>query len=585
MRPRQWVAGMSVPALRRAIPILRPRRQLSRRSRLDLLAALGAAQPPPGIGTGLARRRVDGPVPACPACRVADEEVRRWFFFYETETNADESVKDRLVAAGGLCSNHTRRLLDHGPATSWLATGLFDLLLRDARDRPRGVTAARRTTRCPVCETVDARVRDLFVMLVAALDHPRDVAAAAQIADAYRAGAGMCVPHAQVFLHGLGSTAAVATPATAELVASVLADRLATTPDLAAPIVTGDDTDASHRAKLRAAAAPAVLAADATARHDGLDQRIAALLTRSSCPICTARVVTTWRMLDWIGSGRALPPPPDAAAAGAASPRTGQDRPYRPGEASAPPRTWRAGVWRPPLVRQGGRPVPRPSSGAGSREEFSGLCAHHIADLIAADGQGGWLSEPVATVVRSAAARWRTWASAVARGAAADKGWEGDRLTVPVEPTSAACLVCRYVARAAERELRLMLVVGADPSRTDEITRSHGPCQRCRQAYGGRALPGWPAWEQAATARTAELALELDEARHRDTFLARWDVGGSILSAWRKGPTRLDGMALGPSLPEPVPSPLGDRRPPPVDADGPSADQPITAPWTPESEG
>lgn len=542
----------------------------------------GAAVPARFTPTGLARRRADGPVPACPACRVADEEVRRWFFFYESETNADESVRDRLIASAGLCSAHTRRLLDHGPAASWLATGLFDLLLHDARDHrqpPSGRTTQPSRTRrgrwapCPVCDAVQARVDDLFAMLISALDDAGNTERAAEVADAYRAGAGLCVSHARAFLRGVGSRAGLSSPPTAELVASVLADRLATTPDLAAGIVTGDDTDAAIRARLRTDSAEAVLREDARVRRSGLTDRIEALLARACCPICAARVTTTWRLLDWISSGRALPSE-SADTPSEAGDRYGDARSGPPtGELrSGPPRTWRAGTWRPALGRSEGRPVNRPHVDTRGRDQLAGLCASHIADLIAADGSGGWLSQPVATVVRLSAARWRTWATAVARSAATYEGWDGDRPQPPVDTGGLSCLVCREVSRSAEREMSLLLVLGADPARTADIQRSHGPCQRCRTAVGVAPISNaWRAWERSAAARTAELAFEIEGARHRDTWTARWDVADAELSVWRRAPARLDGMVFGPPSPAERASPVTDVSP--TDSSDPGARQ------------
>jgi len=599
---------------------------LSRRSRQDLLAALGVPQPDRAGGSiAFLRRRVGGEEPGCPACRVADEETRRWFFFYETETNADETLRERLVAAGGMCAPHTRRLMDQGASSSWLGKSLFDLLVRDARAHPHGAPG-RRSEPCPVCAAVQGRVEDLLAMLASALVPQRGAVptgrgpgapdangwdtdgwdaggwdtggwetgegevrgpvagqvaardrtaagvpratppdlAVQEVVAAYRAGTGLCVPHTREFV----STAPARATA---LVAEVLADRLATTPELAAGLLTGDDTDAPARARLRAAAAPGVLRADATARRAGLPDRIEALLARPSCPVCAARDTTTWRLLDWIGSGRALPT------------RTAQDRVESDGprvpDAGQPAFPKSTG---PALVRRdGGRPRARPATGAGVRDQLAAVCADHLADLVRSDGDGGWLSEPVATVVRLAAARWRDAATAAAGGAAAggavaggglpiapgeagtvgsaartdgSRGWSRPRTAAQLLTPTTACLVCTQAAQAADREVVLLRLVGADPARSARVAASHGPCQRCRAVVTGpTGSEAGLSWDRAATARVAELAFELTDALRQDSWTARWDVRGAELSAWRRAPARLDGAVLGPPPSDPSP--------------------------------
>lgn len=556
-----------------------PRRELTRRSRSDLLAALGVPQPEPARGSvAFLRRRPDGAEPGCPACRVADEESRRWFFFYETETNADEALRERLVAAGGMCPVHTRHLIEQGPAASWLARSLFELLVRDVREHPREV-AVRRAQRCPVCVAVDGRVTDLLGLLAAgiapggrpgdgwtadgedwdtaaesadgaaqnwdtavedvgtAVDDPRS----RDIVAAYRAGAGLCVPHARRFVAG-------ASPAASALVTAVLADRLATTPELAVAVVAGDDPDAAARARLRTVAAPGVLAADAAARRAGLPQRIEALLQRPCCPVCAARETATWRLLDWIGSGRALPTD-DADAEGA-----GGAVPVGPGGA-VPADVVGPGGQVPALERRGGRPT-RARAGVanqGMREQLAALCPTHLTDLVQADGGGGWLSEPVASVVRIAAARWRAAAAAASGAALVGPGrsvrYPGRTVAELMTPRT-SCPVCASSAQAAAREVTLMHLVGADPARALAVARSHGPCQRCRSVVAGPgAGPAGHPWEQAAASRTAELGFELAESLRQGSWTARWDVHGAEMSAWRRAPSRLDGAVLGPPPP------------------------------------
>ena len=513
---------------------------LSRRSRQQLLAALGVRLPDRDGGSiAFLRRRDDGIDPPCPACRVADEETRRWFFFYETETNADTSVRGRLTASHGFCAAHTRRLLDAGTTASWLASSLFALLVDDAlTDLPepnRGRIGAP-SAPCPVCASVWDRVGETLTVLAGCLDTGSSTADA-EVVDAYSAGTGLCVPHARRFLSTAPASAVVT-------VAAQLADRLAATPEEAAPLLTGDDTDAPARERLRASAAPGVLDGDATARRAGLDRRIGALLDRPCCPVCAARTTAAWRLLDWIRSGAAAGRGTGAAddshadADADADADSDRDAPDidRHGGLPVPPR--------PMLVRRDGRPPVRPNPVAsGVRQQLSSLCPTHLADLVAADGAGGWLSSPVATVVRLTAARWREAASALADPDAPRRHRAEDPLA-----SRTSCPVCAGAAEAAQREVALLALVGADPARGPAVLRSHGPCRRCRPRVAALGAPG-AGWVAATRARTAELVFELTEARRQRGWAARWDVAGDELTAWQRAPGHLDGAVLGPPPP------------------------------------
>lgn len=545
------------------------RQPVSRRSRQQLLAALGVEFPTPARGSvAFLRRRPLGLDARCPACRVADEETRRWFYFFETETSGDTAVRNRLLAAQGLCAAHTRRLLGQGASASWLCSSMFGLLVTDAAERP--LPAPDHSTPpapCPVCAVVDAVVVDLLELLAGCLDTSGPTADD-EVALAYRRGAGLCVPHATRFLAG-------ALPDAVRLVAAQLAERLATTPELAADVVTGDDPDAPARHRLRAAAAPGVLAADAAARGESLDARVAALLSRPCCPTCAARATAQWRILAWLRSGAAVPD--DPAAAGDLSDPTaatnpsaainppavteaGTDPPAGPHQAAGdqastavggpswdePDRFGRSG---PALVRRGGRPLPRPGrTAAGVRSQLASVCPRHLGDLVADDGAGSWLTAPVATVVRLGAARWREAATNLAadqtRRHPAD-----DPMRAP-----ATCLVCAAGDEAYDRELRLLALLGVDPARVEDVVRSHGPCQRCRPRVVALGPPG-QLWDRAAARRTAALAFEFTEAVRQRGWSARWDVPGAELSAWRRAPSRLDGAVLGPPPVEQLPTP------------------------------
>lgn len=493
--------------------------QLSGRTRSDLLDALDRCAGRPEGGGRRPVRTVQFLRPpavpdhlGCVACAVADEETRRWFFFFETETNHDPDVRGRIRVARGLCAPHTRRLLGSTSAAAWLARGVFADLLGDAaRGWPQGGRAAgggpRRAGRrgpadCPVCRSVADRVRDILNVLSAALGD-----GSSPTVGAYRAGSGLCLPHARRFLTGAGSAAAV-------VVADHLHSALSVAPEQALAVLLGGDDDAPARARIRAEHADAVLAAAAAARRESFGARVAHLTAQPCCPVCAARDRAGWRLLDWLG-GR-------GGGAGVA-----------PGATS--------GVTGEP----GGRSREEPDAPA-MREQLTAVCPIHLADLARADGGGAWLSAPVATVARLAATRARE--SAVVVATAAGRGVAGPALhalAVSSGPRM-SCPVCAWSAEAAAREVDLLRLVAGDPRWTGEITSAHGLCARCLPGLAdGPAGP----WSTTFATRARQLSFELAEAVRTDSWSSRWDVRGAEMSSWRRAPFLLDGAVLGPRPP------------------------------------
>jgi len=450
----------------------------------------------------------------CVACAAADAETRRWFFFLETETNHDEGVRSRIRAAGGLCPPHTRRLLA-STAAPWLARGVFDDLIADLlRGRQPGrwsmdpghrlhrLAPRRRHRRaplqapCPVCWSVADRVRDTLRVLDEAV---RPGAAAAEVAAAYRAGPGLCVTHARQLI-------VTASPGATRLVAGRLAAALAVPPEEAVAVLTGGDDDAPARAAVRDRHGPVVLEAAAAARRASFAARVAHLTDQPCCPLCAARDRATWRLLDWLAG--------------------------------------RAG---------GGGDQERPDA-RGMREQLAGICAVHLSDLVVADGGGAWLSGPVATVVRLAAARWRETGLDLESAARSSVAATASRDRIPAAARLRAlaasfgprmsCLVCSYSAQAVDRELQLLQLVAADTRLAEAVRDAHGLCARCVAGLGADSP-----WARFFAERARQLGFELTDAARADSWTARWDVRGSERSSWQRAPFLLDGAVLGPRPP------------------------------------
>ncbi|MGH3425025.1 MAG: hypothetical protein ACRDO8_09865, partial [Nocardioidaceae bacterium] len=147
----------------------------------------------------------------------------------------------------------------------------------------------------------------------------------------------------------------------------------------------------------------------------------------------------------------------------------------------------------------------------------------------------GGVTEPVAAVIDYNAG---LWAEQVARYG--DTG-DGRRIGQWL-----GCHVCDLRAKAEDRERRLLGLLAAHPAYADRIPAAHGVC--LRHALVPRTdLP--PAWRQVLRARLGLLTFELEEARRKAGWDARWEVHGAEMAAWSRAPNLLDGRILGPSAP------------------------------------
>lgn len=224
----------------------------------------------------------------CPVCVEAEEWAAAWFASYQSETNADPAMKVRLSRSLGLCTAHTRRLLDTGPAASWLAGGLFAEVTRAGLQRFTGGPAGR-AEQCPPCAAADRRVTSLLELLRTSLAHH------AAIRDAYAAGSGVCLRHLAGLVTG-------APPAVTRLAADRAVRTLEAGPAEATGALAGADPDLRRRAERWAPHREAVLRAEEQAARRSTAALVELMLTTPACPVCTASQRAQWRLLDWLGS-------------------------------------------------------------------------------------------------------------------------------------------------------------------------------------------------------------------------------------------------------------------------------------------
>lgn len=309
-----------------------------------------------------------------------------------------------------------------------------------------------------------------------------------EIAAAYASGDGFCLSHGLAVLRS-------GRAASGRLVAEVLTERLAGTDGAALPILTGSDPDLSRRARMRADRSGA-LPPEEAARRSGQEAYLALLLDSACCPLCAAPDRTGWRYLDW-------------------------------------------------LAENGGQ--------AAQLRRAAILCPTHLADL--ATTAAGGVTEPVATMIDYNAGLWveqleryrdpRGGPRGGPHGGPHDGRRDGSRDGRRIGQWL-RCHVCDLRAGAEARERRLLGLLAAHPAYADRIAATHGVCLRHALAPGTDPPP---AWRHVVRARLGLLTFELEEARRKAGWEARWEVRGAEMAAWSRAPSLLDGRVLGPATP------------------------------------
>jgi hypothetical protein len=204
----------------------------------------------------------------CLACNARDEALERYVTWFAIESHAEPATLAGLRGSLGFCPPHARRLLAVPRADAALRTP-YSAIVRAARallDDP--ATAAQ----CPACAVVDGAELRSLQRLVDELGD-RDVAAA------YGAGDGLCLPH-------LEATLRFAPFATARTLAAPLAD--------AEELRFGSDPDANARAACRARVP------QPTRQSATTIERLIERLEHDACPTCLAAGRAERRYLTWL---------------------------------------------------------------------------------------------------------------------------------------------------------------------------------------------------------------------------------------------------------------------------------------------
>ena len=152
--------------------------------------------------------------PGCLICREAVDCLRRYYFWFLNEKYAEISTVERLRRARGFCPRHTRHLLEYRSPDRTSLVGEY--VLRSCADWLRALKAEpapeRRGTRedgrpslgylapsasCPACEQ-EHETQGLYAQVLV------DCLAEADIARAFHASDGICLPHFLAAAHVAG---------------------------------------------------------------------------------------------------------------------------------------------------------------------------------------------------------------------------------------------------------------------------------------------------------------------------------------------------------------------------------------------
>jgi hypothetical protein len=212
---------------------------------------------------------------ACPACSFVAEARRSFFSWFVSENHSAASVQADLRASLGMCSVHSRRLMeDPGPGpimTTVVREGLAGALSRLRDQTPIGP--------CPVCHAMSRALDDARHLVLGALEHEAE-------ARRYGEHAGLCLDHV-LALDG------AANPTSMKLVAQRLLEGLcsADTPT-ALELLAGADDDVSRRALWRGRLSEPLVVSSTV-------EQLCARLGASACPVCVAAGLGERRYLDW----------------------------------------------------------------------------------------------------------------------------------------------------------------------------------------------------------------------------------------------------------------------------------------------
>lgn len=418
--------------------------------------------------------------PGCVLCRTRDAVEDTWLRWFAIETHGDAETLSALHDSVGFCPAHTRRVV--GLDNAAVVRRPWEFVLRSAIARAMALVDGqppRPAAPCPACAVVMERVTAENRFLLERLDH-------AGVRQQLRDNAGLCVRHG-------GDAVASLEPEHVAVVADAV--RAALAGDTPVEVVTGTDSDAGHRAGF-----VRLIANDVTTEDD-LDlaprDRLVVDLLAGTCPSCRARGRAEVRYLCWLTTHD------DARA-----------------------------------------PVAQDTE----------LCGVHLHDLVALAGVGSWAVGARRDAVRARVTRLADAAAALparrgrlmagrrrARDDDADGSAEREyavaRSNLVEGPRCRACAA----GDTADERCRSLLSVGIGDARVRRaLEESHGLC-----LHHAKTLPAPVAgpYRERLLTQLRLISWELDEDIRMQAWDTRHETRGREVTAWRRVPMLLDGMA------------------------------------------
>lgn len=423
--------------------------------------------------------------PGCVLCRTRDAAEDTWLRWFALDNHGDAQTLSALHDSVGFCPAHTRRVV--GLDNPAVVRRSWEFVLKAAIARATQLIEDRPvapSARCPTCAVVAERVSAETGFLLERLDQ-------ADVRERLTANAGLCVRHGADAVASL--EAEQVTVVTGALYAALAGDARV-------EVMVGTDSDAGHRA------GPVRQIAKGVATEDDVDlpprDRLVVELLAGACPCCRARGRAEVRYLCWL---------------------TGEN------DARAP------------------------------AVQDTDLCRVHLHDLVTLAGVGCWavaarrdaicrqvsrLADAAAALAAPAPTRrgrrlaWRRRTAADGPEGWAEREYAVARSNLLDRPRCRACAA----GDTADDRCRSLLGAGVGDARVRRaLEDGHGLCLHHAELL--RASAARPYRERLLT-QLRLIAWELDEDIRKQAWDTRHEPPGSEVTAWRRVPMLLDGMAF-----------------------------------------
>lgn len=420
----------------------------------------------------------------CALCRTRDAVEDTWLRWFALENHGDAQTLAALHDSVGFCRAHTRRVV--GLDNPGVVRRPWEFVLKAAIARATQLVADRPAdlpSRCPTCAVTAQRVGAETGFLLERLDQ-------ADVREQLAANAGLCARH------GADAVASLEPEHVAVVAGAV---RAALTGNAAIEVMAGTDSDAGHRAGFVRENAKDVNTEDAVDLSPR--DRLVVELLAAACPCCRARGRAEARFLSWLTKCD------DARAP------TAQD---------------------------------------------AELCRVHLHDLVTLAGFGCWAVGACRDAIRTRVERLANAAAAFTAHAPARHGHrlvvrrrsrDGETYGSAEQEYAVArsdlierprCRAC-VAGDTADERCRSLLAAGAGDARVRRaLDKGHGLCLRHAELLP--APPAAPYRERLLT-QLRLTAWELDEDIRKQAWDTRYEPRGREVTAWRRVPALLDGMA------------------------------------------